>query len=467
MRRAPIVAVTVDGGGDGGTTVALGIAAALARQGHSTAVVLEPGVIDGQLGEHVPETTGDWAVLDSPGAGRLEAATRHDTKLRQQLRAAQERADVVVVDPTGTSARGVRLPVDADVSLVIAPEKSVWGAWLWSDYERLDHRPAEVRMAAWLSEGFESFARHYRQVHPPTRTEELLQFLDERFTLIAADRSSEASAEFGSLYSDVQDEAEVLEEWWDPNSSYFECDPSDTLPPEREVPDSWRTEFLQQLAPEGRQRCGPAWEIAAAAWPARSRARHQLRLHPTALDPEKAGQIRRAFLQHVAAEATEKWGELWPGHGQTWADAEARGEDLTAGWEGNIETRIVPRTPDAVAAHLASVLAKSSASSSPAATTVLVRNKVRREDRGSAEQLEEVSSHLAPAGITALCEIPSNMTIRQNVGRALLTPKPALAAPFDRMAGLVAADCLNSSAQVGNRHGRPSTDTARTDQEAP
>lgn len=449
--RAPVVAVTADGGGTGGTTISLGIAAALARQGLATAVVLEPGALQGPLRTHVAEMTGDWAVLTSPAPGRLEAVTRHATQLRQQLVAAQERADIVIVDPTGTTAPGVRLPVDPDARLLIPLEKSTRGAWLWSEHQTLDHRPPEVRMAAWLSDRFENFTQAYLQAHPHTPTEMLLQLLDERFTLVASDRSRNAAAyaESDDLYSDVREDAELLEEWWTPHSSDFRCEPDETLPPEEEdVLDGWRTAFLQQMESEGRRRFGPAWAAAAAAWPARSRARHQLGLHPTALDPDRVEQIRRAFLQDVAPEAAQQWGELWPGRGHAWAEAAAHGQDLTTGWEKNLEVRTVPRTPDAVAADLASAYANSGVPSLPGAATVLVRNKVHREDRGSAEQLKAVAEHLAPIGITALCEIPSDMSLRENAGGALLTPKPALAEAFDHLAALISSS-LRSPAGSG------------------
>lgn len=463
--RAPIVAVTVDGGGTGGTTVALGVAAALARKGLHTAVILEPGLLDGPLAEHVG-STGDWAVLDSPAAGILEAVTRHPRKLGQQLRAAQERADVAVVDPTGATVGEVRLPVAPEVRVMLAPAKSVWGGWLWRQRQTLDHRPAKVKMAAWLSERCKHFTQDYLQVHPPTRTESLLELLDQRFTLVAADRRSESPAEYAesdSLYSEVLDDEEWLEEWWDHNSRSLDCDPDEVLTPEDDVPDSWRSEFLQQMDPEGRRRFGSVWEEAASAWPARSRARQRLGLRPTDLDPKKAGQIRRAFLQNVADEAGDQWGDLWPGHAQTWASAEANGQDLTAGWEGDIEIQMVRRMPDAVAADLTSVLSKSHAwSPSTAATTVFVRNQVRREDRGTDDELAAVAACLAHASIAAVCEIPLSMTVREKVGGALLTPQPALAAAFDRMADLVTADCLSSSAR--DVHDGPSTDIGRTDQ---
>jgi hypothetical protein len=56
----------------------------------------------------------------------------------------------------------------------------------------------------------------------------------------------------------------------------------------------------------------------------------------------------------------------------------------------------VPRSVDAVAADLASLLAKSHLPLPPAVATVLVRNKVRREDLGSVEQLEAASGALGP-----------------------------------------------------------------------
>ncbi|MEV8544584.1 hypothetical protein [Streptomyces sp. NPDC051572] len=454
-RGALIVAVTVGSGGTGGTTVALGTAAALARQGLTAAVVLEPGALEGPLREHVVETTGDWAVLACPAAGRVEAATRHATRLRQQLHAAQERADVVIVDPTGISASGVRLPVGADVSLVIPLEKTTWGAWLWSEHQTLDHRPDEVRMAAWLSERFESFMRIYMQAQPLSRVEVLLQLLEERFALVAAERNSGTASEYaesGDLYGEILDDAELLHEWWTPHSSAFACDPDETLPLEEEaVLDVWRVEFLQRMEVEGRRRSGPDWEAAAAAWPARSRGRHRLGLHPGALDPELAERVRSGFLRHVAGEATEQWGELWPGYGQVWAEASARGQDLTAGWEKDIEIRRVRRAVDAVAADLASVLAKSHVPSPPAVATVLVRNRVRREDLGSAEQLEAASGHLVQAGITALCEIPSDMTVRERAGAALLSPKPLLAEVFDRLAVLVTTATDHFSARAAER----------------
>ncbi|WP_223065048.1 ParA family protein, partial [Streptomyces sp. IB201691-2A2] len=205
------MAVTADAGGTGGTTVALGVAAGLARRGLNTAVIMEPGTLEGQLNEHIADTKDGWAVLACPAPGRLEAAARQTTTLLQQLRAAQERADVVVIDPTG-SACGVSLPVDPDVTLAIPPEKSVWGAWLWIEHQKLDHRPPKVRMAAWLSERFERFTWRYQQAHPPAPSEVLLHLLDERFLLVASDRTSETTGEYADLYTDVAADPEDLKE---------------------------------------------------------------------------------------------------------------------------------------------------------------------------------------------------------------------------------------------------------------
>ncbi|MEV5279738.1 hypothetical protein ACFYMW_25730 [Streptomyces sp. NPDC006692] len=447
--RAPVVAVTVAAGGTGGTTVSIGLAAALARQGLTTAVILEPGAMQGPLGTHVAQKTSDWAVLSCPAPGRLEATHRHPIHLSQQLDAAQERADVVIVDPTGTTARGVQLPIDPDVRVVLPLEKGIWGPWLWSERQTLDHRPPAVQMAAWLSDHFKSFTHRYLQAHPPTPIEELLQLLDERFILIATARSGDATehAESDDLYSDVADDAELLDEWWTPHSFDFECEPDATLPiADDGVLDTWRTEFLERMEAEGRQRFGSVWETAAAAWPTRNQARHQLGLHPTSLHPERVEEIRQAFLQDVAPDALEVWDELWPEQGRAWAEAAARGQDLTAGWETDIEVVTVPRSLDSVAADLASAYAGAIVHTRSSAATVLVRNKARREDRGTVERLEAVSELMAPAGITALCEIPSDMSIGRSAGSALLTPNAVLAEAFDRLAVLVSS-ALRSPSQ--------------------
>ncbi|TRO55807.1 hypothetical protein E4K73_49150 [Streptomyces sp. IB201691-2A2] len=97
----------------------------------------------------------------------------------------------------------------------------------------------------------------------------------------------------------------------------------------------------------------------------------------------------------------------------------------------------MPRAPEAIAADVASVLVKSTGSS-PKGTTILVRNQVRRDDRGSAEQLAAVATHLAEAGVTALCEIPSDLRVREAAGKALLTPRDGLVEAFDRLAELAA-----------------------------
>ncbi|MFE7931811.1 hypothetical protein ACFU6S_24430 [Streptomyces sp. NPDC057456] len=49
----------------------------------------------------------------------------------------------MVLDSAG-GVRGVRLPGDLDVTLVIAPEKTVWGARPWTEHRTLDRWPHPI-----------------------------------------------------------------------------------------------------------------------------------------------------------------------------------------------------------------------------------------------------------------------------------------------------------------------------------
>ncbi|MFJ4679250.1 hypothetical protein [Kitasatospora sp. NPDC088783] len=301
------VAVTSPGGkgGEGRSTVALSLARELARQ--SAAVLLltadeffhdflrHQGSVDWwAAGEHLP----------GPGRGSMAVAFWNEREDTQLVELARRKADVVVLD-TSFSYRAGTVPVDVEVPVCRYRPQA------WTKAVREDYRPESIRVLEWLDERFDSFcltagreADREAQGLPG-----LLSALDDMFLTYALMRISGHDGE--ELYDrDDEDAANLF--WEAPPYPQDSTRGEGLLPAEDRAPlEQWREEFLAYLEPDGRSREPQLWPRAAAVWAEHSRRRNREFLRPG--DPVAAdlrGNLD-AFVQQVAGDAVEQWGDAF------------------------------------------------------------------------------------------------------------------------------------------------------------
>ncbi|MFE7485119.1 hypothetical protein [Streptomyces sp. NPDC057552] len=252
-----VIAVTTSRGqaGEGCTTAALALAAALAETGARVAFLgtgaEDPSGLAYLLRDDLPPA-GEFTDLtdDLPGRGALRVMTlpTDAARARDLLSQAARAHDTVVLD-AGAAFQMRHLVDEADAVMALVPYRpEVWG-----------------------------------------RTEDtarLLQFLDKGFAAYVADRTENEAFDEAEDDADVYDaeDREDTEFWWAeyahlPHAS-DECPP--LLPEESEAAHlgPWRRDFINFLDREGRRRHPATWSAAAAVWADRNSARNARSLRP-------------------------------------------------------------------------------------------------------------------------------------------------------------------------------------------
>ncbi|MEO3976710.1 hypothetical protein [Streptomyces sp. CAU 1734] len=400
------VAITPAGGlgGIGCSTVALQLAAALARGGTRVALLADASDPSSPLGGQDRENGTPWRPV-APGLPTLRgAALPQDRQEAGALaEAARTRADVVLIDTGNGAYPHQHLAEEAD--LVLAVTRYDQRHWI-ADTETIDRRPGHVQMWAWLDQ-------QYLQ-QPPRRdlspASELLTFLDVAFADWVLQRT------WG-------DGDPGWEPDWDLLAELDELDARDIeeLPAEDEEPDldRWRAEFLTVAGAEGTRRHPGLWPEVSSAWPAHSRRRNRAGLRATEPEDAEQEQLCQELLESVETEAIARWGAgLWQEHRRAWVTARAANRPLLQPY-GDLIERIDVLRP---AAEVADLLPRPDRGL-PADRVLITLNRVRGDV--DPQQLADVGHVLGERGglgvtfvprLAELAELPGNTAVLAEAG---------------------------------------------------
>ncbi|MEV1042366.1 hypothetical protein AB0J01_37990 [Streptomyces sp. NPDC050204] len=450
--RGVVAVLSGDGrGGRGCTTAAYMLAAGAAVGGARVGFLTgdDPSNLPALLGmDRAP--AGAWRDAGGQlGAGcRLEAAVLPTDAAGAEnlLAAARKEFDAVVVD-AGTPFQPPLLADQADATLVLVPDQVAW-----YDDEVIDERSARAQIWSHLQD--------LNRQGWPSRAPgpELFVFLDEVFVRYVewraaqegmnlpqeetgrdyyADLDSCGIVSFLAKYTagpgsvvgaqDCDDgrglgtdgEADVDEgggrvEPYDPGavddvemfwSQSVGGSAWAMLPPEESVPclDTWRSQFVEALTPEGRRRHPDTWPDVLANWAGRNRERNLQRVAPGDLTAAQETAAEQHIVTAHTEEARGRWGEdLWRHESAAWLAAGGGQRNETSNAENDqLFTLHHPRPPQKVAAELR-LLARHAPLGRP---TVLVVSQPRQDlDRHLLEKVE-LSLQQEP-GTGALTVIP-------------------------------------------------------------
>lgn len=329
--RGTVAVTPVAQGGVGCSTVALQLAAALARGGIRVALLADGGDPSSPLGGGQRDE-GPWHPV-AAGLPTLRGAAL--PKSREEAKAlvevARTQVDVVLID-TGNGAYPYQHLVQ-EADLVLAVTRYDHRHWI-ADTETVDRRPEHVQMWAWLDQQYLQ-RRPRRELNPEQL---LLDFLD----VVFADWVHQRTWYDDAVGSDWEPDWDLLAEL---EEEQLEARDIEQLPTEDDEPlDKWRTEFLAAIDAEGTRRHPALWPQVSAAWPARNRRRNRAGLLAT--QPEAAEQEARcwALLEAVEAEAIARWGaDLWREYRRQWAAPAADDLPLLQPYEDLIEHINIPR----------------------------------------------------------------------------------------------------------------------------
>ncbi|WP_217226009.1 hypothetical protein [Streptomyces anulatus] len=386
--RGTVAVTPADGrGGTGCSTVALQLAATLARGGMRVALLADANDPSSPLGRQGREDEGPWGpVADGLPTLRGAALPQDRNEAKTLVALARTQADLVLIDTGNGAYPHQHLLQETD--LVLAITRYDQRHWIM-DTEIIDQRPEHAQMWAWLD-------RKYLQ-NPPRRElneeQELLTFLDVVFADWVTTRS-------------WTDDTDGLH--WDPDwdllaeLAELEARDIEKLPAEDEEPDfdAWRSQFLASVQDEGTRRHPHLWPQVAAVWPAHSRRRNRAGLMAT--EPEAAEQEARCLelLEAVEAEAITRWGpDLWREHRHQWVTARAANAPLLQPYEDLIERVDIPRPGPEVA----DVLLRS-VHGLPADRLMITLNRVRGDIEP--RQLADVGHALAEHGARGVAFVP-------------------------------------------------------------
>ncbi|MET8768219.1 hypothetical protein [Streptomyces sp. NPDC004658] len=458
-------------GGRGCTTVGYLLAAAAAVGGARVGVLAadDPSNLPALLGlDHGDKPLG-WrdANLQLPPGHHLKVAVMETDAARaaEQLEDAVTEFDLLVVD-IGTTAvhpELAGLAARADGVVVVVPDEVPWyddeviderssRVQIWSYLNSADQaefhsrRPGGPDLFVFLDEAFARYvewragqegltlpgwdADHNGDGWPGDEdglhTEAGHDEIDEHADLPEAYTGSQ-SGDVGDEQDDEllafdDEDSDADEQWvepYDPDDSddvemFWSLEPVGgsawaTLPPEEEAPylDSWRTDFLQILSPEGGRRHPDVWPQVLTSWADRSRARNLERVAAGGLtDAERAAAERKMIAVHTE-RALERWDEdLWQRESRAWLAA-----DLTQRHEvGKAERERMwalhhPRPPRDVAEELRH-LVRHAPLGRP---VVMAVNRARQEYDQLV--LEPVGIALREHGIGALTVIPRHRAL--------------------------------------------------------
>ncbi|MGW1976513.1 hypothetical protein [Streptomyces sp. NPDC001889] len=425
-------------GGEGCTTTALVLAAALARSGNQVLVL---GTGDRAS---VMEMFGGAAKPGFADRGTMDvgALPPDPQEAREMIaRARQGDYDVVVLDP---GFQQHQLVGEGDLILAVIPEQVMGRRSLWTETRITDRRPEHVRMWQWLEN---RFAAHPSPPREPA--ERLLTFLDSMFDVYVSARTEDGDT---SVY-DVSD-PEAAAEWWGdfdlvlgsplyddwddgeegdgekadtvpaaPDSGGIDSWRSDfirsleshgveeddgekavTVPagPDSGEIDSWRSDFIRFLDPHGVKEHPEHWARAAAGWAERHRQRQLAGLAPGERSEAEWLQELQEYLSAIEPQAVETWGRpVWEEHKAQWAAAFARDEDLLEPFRDLVERVEIPRP----GADIARDLTLDMRGLPPASMPVLgVLVRARRDiDAGT---LSDTASAITGHGLTGLEVLP-------------------------------------------------------------
>ncbi|MEW1760358.1 hypothetical protein AB0393_28090 [Streptomyces cyaneofuscatus] len=269
-----VIAVTTSRGqaGLGCTTVALALAAALARTGTKVALLgsgrEDPNGLAYLLGDQLPPT-GTFAELapNLPGPGALDAMTLPTDPARAHtlITEAARTHDTVVLD-AGMAFQLRHLVEHTDAVLaLVAYQGEVWG-----------HTENTARLMQFLDREFAFYAESLLEA------EELGEDLDF------------------DVYAD--DDPVDVDHWWSEYAyALLTTDGWPRLPGEKEADrlDSWRADFLTFLAPEGCLRHPATWDTVATVWAKRNRDRNLRGLDLDEATDDLTGYLDEADIKVV------------------------------------------------------------------------------------------------------------------------------------------------------------------------
>ncbi|WP_055529654.1 hypothetical protein [Streptomyces graminilatus] len=385
------VAVTPAGGfgAAGCTTVALHLAAALARGG-TRVIVLADGNSPASPLARPDRRSGDasWSDL-VPGLPALRGAVLPED--REEALAlvgrARAQADVVIVDTGNGSHPHLYLAQETD--LVVAVTRYQQRHWI-ADIEIIDRRPEHVQMWAWLDQQY----LQRRPVRERSEEQLLLTFLDVVFADWVAQKSWA--------------EADVFAYWepdWVVVDELLELDARDIedLPAENEEPDldRWRADFLAAVDTEGTRRYPRLWPQIAATWPEHSRRRNRAGLRATQLEPDEFRALLQEVLAMVESEAIARWGsDLWQAHHHQWVIRSASDEPPVDPYADLIERVAIPQPSTDIADRLLQ-----SVHDLPTTRLLITVNRVRGDI--DPQLLADVDSILRDRGARGITSVPT------------------------------------------------------------
>ncbi|MFD3422043.1 hypothetical protein [Streptomyces decoyicus] len=302
-----VVSTPRNKGGQGCTTVAVLLAAALAQAGARVALVADPMNLPRLTDEPRPT---DWQpAADLPFApGSVEVLAPEDGVSTEHMRQARERAEIVVVD----AGLFHRVDVRPDFTMAVAR----YQPQLWEHVKITDRRPDHIRMRAWLQTKLEDFQTRTFSQPAPDEEQRLLNFLDWSFLMYVIGRLDGGGAQ---VYDREDDED--IKDFWDIDLADGELGGrGDILPAEDRAPlDAWRREFVEFIETEGARRHPGLWPQVSGQWAERSKRRNLQRLDVLDHDVEQVVYDFRCFLDGIDAEGARTWGaDLWPADGAVW-----------------------------------------------------------------------------------------------------------------------------------------------------
>ncbi|MFK0142515.1 nucleotide-binding protein [Streptomyces murinus] len=388
--RGTVAVTPATNGGVGCSTVALQLAAALARGGARVALLADAHDPNSPLGrQDERDESGPWQPV-AAGLPTLRGAALPEGRqeARDLVALARAQVDMVLIDTGNGAYPHQHLTQEAD--LVLAVTRYDQRHWI-ADTETVDRRPEHVQMWAWLDQQY--LQRRPRRELTPERL--LLDFLDVVFADWVFLRTWDDEAVGPDWEPDWDLLAELEEEELDARDI-------ETLPAEDEEPDldQWRTEFLAAVDAEGARRHPALWPQVSAAWPARNRRRNRAGLLPT--QPEAAEQEAQcwALLELVESEAVARWGaDLWRAHRRQWAAPAAGDLPLLKPYEDLIEHINIPRPGPDVADLLLRDVHRL-----PADRVMVTLNRVRGDIEP--QQLADVNRILRERGARGVAFVP-------------------------------------------------------------
>ncbi|WP_019061572.1 hypothetical protein [Streptomyces prunicolor] len=471
--RGVVAVLSSDGrGGRGCTTASYMLAAAAAVGGARVGIFAgdDPSNLPRLLGlGHAPFTGWRDASSQLGGDHHLQVAVLAEstTGAAEQLAAARAEFDVLVVD-VGNAFQHPGLAAQADAVVVLAPDQVPW-----YDDEIIDERSPRVQIWSHLT------SLNQQEWSSRRPGPELFVSLDEAFAQYVvwradqegitlpregdadarpwdgeADRPGGSTADpenenepemdadqVGDDWDDELDldgEDEEEDGWVEPYDPEASDDVEDfwafgsvggsawtTLPPEDKAPHlgTWRTDFLQILAPEGERRHPEAWPDVMADWAERSRVRNLQRVPAGFLSRAEQAAAQEQMVAADTEKSLQRWDEeLWQRESAAWlaANAELR-DDVGHAEDDQIWTLHHPRPSVEVAAELRSLVR-----SAPLGRPIVYAVTQPREDLDR-HLLEQVGIALQrEQGIDALTVIPRHMALRSWVRTGRVEP-PALA----------------------------------------